>query len=164
MREKLLALLKPQADTDLKLSVVSLYLAKAIESLSPRLESLEARQLQKGDKGEQGDSIVGPKGDKGEKGDAGPQGKSIIGPAGQDGKDGKAGAKGAQGVSVVDAEIAADDHLVLKLSNGKEVDAGALPKADGNGSVFVSGNAWQITVSATAPDNPALNQLWLDIS
>ena len=78
----------------------------------------------------------------------------------------KPGVNGKDGVSVVDAEIAVDDHLVLKLSDGKIIDAGELPKADGtqSSSVHVAGNAYQITVSATEPSNPSLNDLWLDIS
>jgi hypothetical protein len=72
-------------------------------------------------------------------------------------KDGKSG---KTGVSVVSANIAVDDHLVLKLSDGKEIDAGELPMKDGQGSVFVSGNSWQIIVSDTPPTNPPDKQLW----
>ena len=139
-----------------------MFLAKVIESLYPRIEELESRQLQKGDKGDKGE-----KGDKGVKGDRGDNGlpgvQGLIGPQGKEGKSGKDGKQGKDGISVVDAEIALDEHLVLKLSDGKELDAGKLPKSDMSG-VFVSGNAWQVTVSATAPENPQLNQLWLDIS
>ena len=160
MRDKLLALLKPQASPEVKLSVVSLFLAKVIESFEPRIQSLEERQLQRGEKGDKGDR--GEKGPKGDKGEVGPQGvQGIQGVPGKDGKDGK---NGKQGISVVSANIALDDHLVLKLSDGKEIDAGELPKTDTNSGVFVSGNAWQITVSSTAPTSPQLNQLWLDIS
>lgn len=48
---------------------------------------------------------------------AGPQG--IQGPAGTDGQD------GADGVSVTNAEIDASGHLILTLSNGNTIDAGA---------------------------------------
>jgi hypothetical protein len=160
VRDKLISLLKPQASTDVKLSVVSLFLAKMMEVYDSRISSLEARQLERGEKGD--------KGDAGKDGLPGPQGiQGIPGKDGLDGKDGKPGSKGTNGkdgVSVVDAEIAADDHLVLKLSNGKEIDVGELPKPEANGMVAVSGNAWQITVSATAPAHPQLNDLWLDIS
>ena len=57
MREKLLALLKPQASPDVKLSVVALFLAKVMDSFEPRIISLEKRQLQKGDKGDKGESV-----------------------------------------------------------------------------------------------------------
>jgi len=161
MRDKLLALLKPQASPDVKLSVVALFLAKVLESFEPRIIHLEERQLQKGDKGD--------KGERGESGKDGKDGKSGLdgknGLDGKDGSDGKVGKSGKNGVSVVSANIAMDDHLVLKLSDGKEIDAGELPMKDAqSGGVFVSGNAWQITVSAVAPSSPEVNQLWLDIS
>jgi hypothetical protein len=79
-------------------------------------------------------------------------------------KDGKSG---VQGVSVVDAEIAVDDHLVLKLSDGKIIDAGELPSVDSSRVqqiISTSLQNQQIYVSATAPSNPSLNDLWLDIS
>jgi hypothetical protein len=161
MRDKLLALLKPQASPDVKLSVVALFLAKVLESFEPRIISLEERQLQKGDKGD-----TGERGDPGKDGKDGKNGKDgLNGKDGKDGSDGKNGKNGKAGVSVVSANIAIDDHLVLKLSDGKEIDAGELPMKEANsGSVFVSGNGYQIAVSATAPSNPQLNDLWLDIS
>lgn len=79
----------------------------------------------------------------------------------------KSGINGKDGVSVVDAEIAVDDHLVLKLSDGKIIDAGELPSIDaGKIQQIVSTQTArdQITVSATAPQNPQVNDLWLDIS
>lgn len=167
MRDKILPLLKRPASPDVKLSVISLFMAKVMEAYAERIDSLEARQLQKGDKGDKGDSVTGPKGDKGDKGDVGPVGPAgPVGPQGKSGKDGKSGSNGSDGVSVVGAEIAADEHLVLKLSNDAILDAGKLPKAKGGGKdrVHVAGNAWQVTVSATAPTNPAINDLWLDIS
>lgn len=76
-----------------------------------------------------------------------------------------AGAKGKDGVSVVDADIAADGHLVLKLSNGSIVDAGELPMADDYKTMLQTIiNKPQITVAATAPPNPQPNDLWYDIS
>ena len=162
MKEKIVQLLKPQASTDVKLSVISLFIAKMMEMYERRIESLEERHLQKGDKGDRGE--------RGEKGRDGKDGRNGVdglnGRDGISGKDGKAGAKGKDGVAVIDAEIAADDHLVLKLSNGGIIDAGELPKADAaqQSSVHVAGNAWQVTVSATAPAGPQLNDLWLDIS
>ena len=176
MIDKLRLLLQPEVDTGLKLAAVATFFAKAFESTYSRLTDLEARQLEKGDKGD-----PGPKGQKGDKGDPGPKGqkgdKGVKGDRGEQGlrgeqgvpgepgPKGKDGRDGKNGVSVVDAEIDVDGHLVLKLSNDSIVDAGPLPEATGNGGgVFVSGNAWQITVSSTAPANPSLNDLWLDIS
>lgn len=160
MKDKIVALLKPQASTDAKLSVISLFIAKMMEMYERRIESLEERQLQKGDKGDRGEP-----GRDGKDGRDGRDGVDGIGKNGKNGKDGKDGATGKDGVSVIDADIAVDDHLVLKLSNGDIIDAGELPKADAAmGSVHVAGNAWQITVSATQPSSPQMNDLWLDIS
>ena len=64
-----------------------------------------------GQKGEQG--VQGPKGEKGDKGDKG-----------EDGKDGQNGQNGQDGVSIVNAYINDEIHLILVLSNGTEIDAG----------------------------------------
>lgn len=164
MIEKLKQLLTPDVDLSVKLATVAALLGRKAVEHDGRITSLEARQLQKGDKGDRGEK--GDKGDPGRDGKdgiAGPQG--LIGLKGDKGDRGEAGKAGKNGISVVDAEIAVDDHLVLKLSDGKVIDAGELPysKSEQN-SVFVSGNGYQITVSAVAPSNPQVNQLWLDIS
>lgn len=64
----------------------------------------------------------GPQGPRGEQGPPGPPG--LDGRDGKDGKDGQDGQDGEDGVSVVDAEVHPDGHLVLTLSNGAELDAG----------------------------------------
>lgn len=163
MKDKIAELLKPQVDSDVKLSVVSLFIGKMIAAIEGRIQALESRQLQRGEKGEKGDKgqqgqpgkqgQPGPKGDKGENGDVGPRG--LTGPKGKDGKD---------GISVIDSEVDIDGHLVLKLSNGSIIDAGLLPESTSGAHdrVHVSGNAWQIHVGTTAPSNPQLNALWLD--
>ena len=161
MIDKLKKLLAPDVDVAAKLVVVSTFFGKVLSSYSDRLLELEARQLQKGDKGDRGE-----KGDKGEDGDPGAVGPvGATGPkgdAGPAGKDGKSGKDGKAGISVVDSEVDIDGHLVFKLSNGKILDAGALPEGN-TASTFVSGNAWQIEVSSTPPANPQINQLWLQI-
>jgi len=163
--EKVKNLLRPDVDPSVKLTGVGVFIGKTFDWLETRIADLEKRQLQKGDDGKDG-----PKGDQGAPGKDGKDGKDgqhgKDGPKGDKGDTGPAGITGKQGVSVVDAEVAADDHLVIKLSNGEIIDAGELPsgKGTGNQGVFVAGNAWQITVSSTAPSNPQLNQLWLDIS
>lgn len=154
--------LEPDVSLHAKLIGVAKFLGNAFDSLLPRIAALEEKQLEKGEKGERGESVTGSKGDRGADGAVGPQG--LVGPVGPAGKDGKSGKAGKDGVSVVDSEIAADGHLVLKLSSGAIIDAGPLPESDAAKSVFVSGNAYQITVSATAPSGPQVNDLWLDIS
>ena len=76
--------------------------------------------LTKGDKGD-----AGKQGPKGERGEQGPQG--IAGPAGPKGEKGSQGPEGKQGdtgVSVVDATVDFDNHLILTLSSGDSIDAG----------------------------------------
>lgn len=72
--------------------------------------------------------IPGPKGDKGEKGNDGKPGKDGVdgrpGIDGKDGKDGIDGIDGKDGISIVDAYIDFDGSLVIKLSDGKEINAG----------------------------------------
>jgi len=141
VKEKILPLLKNKATIDVKLSVISLALAKELDKHEKTIAVIESGQLigkgekgDKGDTGQAGKDAVGKRGEKGNKGDKGDPGK--------DGKDGvgKIGPAGKQGVSVVDAEIAVDDHLVMKLSNGDIIDAGELPKAEKSGNnIFISG-------------------------
>ena len=165
MLQRVIELLRPDVSTDAKLKGVSLLIGKTLEKYDSRLKTLEIKTLIPIERGEQGrpgrDGLKGKDGQNGLDGQNGKDSKD-----GKDGKDGKNGSKGEKGVSVVDAEIAVDDHLVLKLSDGNIIDAGELPKADGtqSSSVHVAGNAYQITVSATEPSNPSLNDLWLDIS
>lgn len=88
-------------------------------------KQIEAVETIRGDQGPQGEpGIQGP---KGEQGDVGPEGRQgVDGRDGVDGKDGKDGKDGEDGISVVDAQIDIDKHLVLTLSNGDEIDAGQL--------------------------------------
>lgn len=163
--DKVKNLLRPDVDPSVKLTGVGVFIGKTFDWLETRITELEKRQLEKGDKGDKGESITGPTGPIGPKGDNGKtgiDGKSITGPKGDNGKPGK---NGKDGISVIDAEVAADDHLVLKLSNGEIIDAGELPTGrTEQASVFVAGNAWQIAVSSAAPSSPQVNDLWLDIS
>lgn len=161
--DKIKSLLRPSVDPEVKLTGVGLFVGKTLDGFDQRVVDLEKRQLEKGDKGEHGER--GPSGPKGADGKPGIDGKSITGPKGDKGDTGAVGKDGKQGVSVVDAEVAADDHLVLKLSNGKIIDAGELPTGNTKqySAVHVAGNAWQITVSSTAPADPQLNDLWLQI-
>lgn len=161
--DKVKNLLKPDVDPSVKLTGVGVFIGKTFDWLETRIAELEKRQLEKGDKGDTGER--GPAGPKGDQGLPGKDGKSITGPKGDKGDTGPMGKAGKAGVSVVDAEVAADGNLVLKLSDGKLIDAGELPKAGSTtGGVFVAGNAWQIAVSSTAPSSPQVNDLWLDIS
>lgn len=83
---------------------------------------------QQGPAGPQGPQ--GPSGTDGRDGKAGPQGPQGVpgpqGPQGSRGADGAAGADGQDGVGVESAYIAADGSLVFTLTDGSEVDVGAL--------------------------------------
>lgn len=114
---------------------VDLKLLALYEKLHSEVEAVERVRGEKGDTGQQG-----PKGDKGEKGNVGPAGKAgKDGADGKDGKDGKPGKDGEDGVSVVDANLDIDNHLVITLSDGKEVDAGSVQGlgTDGSGNLQV---------------------------
>jgi hypothetical protein len=161
--EKLKSLVTPSVDVDTRLRGVGLYLGRVLDKFDSRVVDLEARQLQKGDKGDKGDTVVGPRGRDGAQGLPGKDG--AVGPAGPAGPPGKDGRDGKNGASVVNAELDFDGHLRLELSTGKILDAGEISGAkNGPSGVYVSGNAWQITVGTTAPVNPQLNQLWYDIN
>lgn len=134
---------------------VDLKLLALYEKLHSEVEAVERVRGEKGDTGQQG-----PKGDKGEKGDVGPAGKAgKDGVDGKDGKDGKPGKDGEDGVSVVDANVDIDNHLVITLSDGKEVDAGSLEglgeKGSGNLQVINSG-----TNGGTTPIQDTFS--WID--
>ena len=69
----------------------------------------------------------GPQGPPGRDGACGRDGKDgQDGRDGVDGKDGVDGRDGSDGVSVVDADVTFDKHLVLYLSDGNEIDCGSL--------------------------------------
>ncbi len=168
MFQKLVDLLKPDVSTEAKLTAVTVTVGKALERLIARVDTHEIKTLIPLKDGVDGrDGKIGPRGLQGEKGDKSDPGRD--GKDGRDGRDGKdaVGKNGKNGVSVVDAEIAADDHLVLKLSDGKIVDAGELPSMNsGKIQQILSTQVArdQITVSAVAPTTPQVNDLWLDIS
>ena len=101
---------------------VNLLLSAMYDKLLSKIQAVEAVRGEKGDKGDTGEAgPTGAKGPKGDKGDTGPAGVD-----GKDGKDGTDGVDGKDGVSVQDATVDFDGHLVLTLSNGEEIDAGSV--------------------------------------
>jgi len=161
--ETLKKLVTPSVDPSVKLTGVSMFLGKLLDRFDYRVTDLEARQLQKGDKGDKGDT--GPAGKDGRDGRDGKD-SVVAGPKGDKGDAGPVGAKGPKGVSVVDAEVALDGNLVLKMSDGNIIDAGEIVQQVAKNSYFHSRQLanFQIIVSSTAPSNPAVNDLWYDIS
>jgi hypothetical protein len=114
-------------------------LKNRVDTLASKLDEIalkaQERPLQgiQGEKGQDGangkDGKDGLQGKQGEKGQDGKQGKN--------GKDGLDGKDGEQGVSVVDVDIALDNHLVVTLSNGVEIDAGFIGGYDSN-DIYIS--------------------------
>lgn len=126
MFQRLVDLLKPDVSTEAKLTGITVTVGKEFERLQSQVNTIEIKTLIPLKDGEDGKD--GKDGRDGKDGKIGPKGlDGKQGPKGDPGKDGKDGADGKNGVSVVDSEIAADDHLVLKLSNGKIIDVGELP-------------------------------------
>jgi len=165
MLKKLIELLRPDVSVDVKLAGITTVVGKELDEIDSRLRTQEIRSFIKGDKGDKGDS--GRDGKDGKNGKDGRDGKDGVGKDGKDGKIGNDGKDGKDGVSVVDAEVAVDDHLVFKLSNGNIIDAGELPSAGNRSTQHIISNSLQneqITVSATAPQSPYVGQLWYDIS
>ena len=160
--ETLKKLITPAVDPSVKLTGVGMFLGKLLDKFDSRVTDLEARQLQKGDKGDKGDSTIGPPGRDGRDG----KDSNIPGPVGPKGDRGATGKSGRDGVSVVDAEVALDGNLVLKLSDGKIIDAGEIVQQVAKNSYFHSKQLanFQIVVSSTAPSNPSVNDLWYDIT
>lgn len=94
---------------------------------------------------------VGASGEQGAKGEAGKQGsEGPKGPKGDKGETGK------QGVSVVDARIDFDNSLVITLSDGREIDCGAITPSEAKALIALKqthGNAWdRIDFNTTLPN------------
>jgi len=122
----------------------------------------EVKQVKKleGPQGPQG--VPGPAGPQGPKGSPGPQGAKgppgPQGPQGPQGADGAAGADGQDGVGVESAYIAADGSLVFTLTDGSEVDVGALTELLGasEGNTYVLGQS-QGSTTASITEATSLN-------
>ena len=108
------------ASTDAKLSAIAYVLQKELPKLIDKVDTVKKLKGEQGDRGLQGE-----KGDKGDRGDKGADGRD-----GKDGKDGKNGKDGSDGISIVNAKIDFDGSLVLKLSNGRELNVGEVVVPD----------------------------------
>jgi hypothetical protein len=87
------------------------------------------------------DGRDGMDGRDGRDGKDGKNGKDgLRGPAGRDGKDGKNGVDGIDGVSVISANIDFDGSLIIKLSNGKEINVGEVVPMDLAERIKIIGN------------------------
>lgn len=129
----------------------------------------------RGPKGDKGDSVVGPKGEDGKtptkteikslikplipapiKGDRGEKGeKGDPGKDGKDGRDGKDGLNGLSGGGIHKIDDATDVSTRTAANN-------EILQYQVSSKKWVNGYA--LTVSTTAPSDPKLHDLWVDIS
>lgn len=128
------------------------YVQTAIETIVNRLKTHERDVGNRLTSVEEFVRVPGPQGERGADGRQGVDGKDgLNGRDGRDGKDGVDGQAGIDGVSVVDAYFAADNSLVLVLSNGEEIDAG-IPFGLGDS---VSGNVSVLTQTGASTETLA---------
>lgn len=132
--------------------------------LAKKIKSLQEQVAQKGDRGEQGEQ-----GPQGLPGPAGRNGKDGLngrdGSDGRDGVDGLNGKDGKDGISVIDAQVDFDGSLVIKLSDGSELDVGKVTgdSSDKGMTVLQQTSGQKVYVQSTAPDNPQPNDIWYQI-
>jgi len=92
--------------------------------------------------------INAPQGNDGKNGKDGKDGKQgKDGLNGKDGNNGVDGKDGNDGVSVTSAEVTFDNHLVLYLSNGSEIDAGQINIQNSNQVIQVTQGRAEDTVT-----------------
>lgn len=113
------------------------------DSLAERINRVaESQNLLKKLEGPPG--VPGKDGKPGKDGQDGKQGPP--GEPGLPGKDGEPGVDGQDGISVLDASIDLDGHLTIKLSDGREIDAGEilpLSRDEGRHVTVVTGTTSQ---------------------
>jgi len=112
--------------------------AKLLAVLDFLEKKIEAVAKNKGLNGQ--DGAQGPKGEAGKPGPAGPSGPAgKDGRDGKDGKNGKDGQDGEDGTSVTGAMVDFDNHLVVTLSSGEEIDAGEIHVESQEGDTIAIG-------------------------
>lgn len=132
--------------------------AKLVALYDKLLKEIQAVEAITGERGEQGEK--GDQGPKGEQGDRGPEGfKGEQGEPGLPGKDGEDGEDGKDGVSIVDVQLDLDNHLVVFLSNGEEIDVGELEGLNESVKQIVSSTI--INQGGTVTD-PTSTYTWID--
>lgn len=119
-------------------------LVAIFDNLEAQIKALRLKHGKDGARGADGISI------KGEKGDRGLDGVGHKGDKGDRGYSGTDGIDGADGISIVDAAVDFDNHLVIKFSDGNEVDAGEIQGGSGGDQYFRSGSKVSITNGASS--------------
>jgi|TARA_R110000751_G_scaffold11869_2_gene41169 hypothetical protein len=109
-------------------------------------KQIKALQLKHGVDGKDGADGISIKGDQG---DRGHDGVGHDGKQGVRGADGADGTQGTDGVSITSATIDFDNHLVINLSDGTEIDAGVLQGGSGGDQYYRSGST--VNVNPNTP-------------
>lgn len=104
------------------------------DKLEKQIKALQLKHGVDGKDGADGISIKGDRGDRGHDG-IGHEGKQGV-----RGADGTDGTDGSDGVSITTAKVDFDNHLVITLSDGTEIDAGELKGGSGGDQYFRSGS------------------------
>ena len=118
------------------------------DQLEKQIKALQLKHGVDGTNGADGISI------KGDQGDRGHDGIGHDGKQGARGADGSNGSNGNDGVSITDASIDFDNHLVIKLSDGTEIDAGEIKGGLGGDKYFRSGSTVNVQEAASLLKNP----------
>ena len=111
------------------------------DKLEKQIKALQLKHGVDGKDGADGISIKGDQGDRGHDG-VGHEGKQGV-----RGADGADGTEGTDGVSITSATIDFDNHLVIKLSDGTEIDAGVLQGGSGGDQYISSSGAGADTLA-----------------
>ena len=112
-------------------------------------KQIKALQLKHGVDGKDGADGISIKGDQG---DRGHDGVGHDGKQGARGADGADGAQGTDGVSITSATIDFDNHLVINLSDGTEIDAGVLQGGSGGDQYISTSSAGTLTPQVFVQD------------
>lgn len=137
----------------------ALKLAKAVKQLKTQVSELINRT-------ETITKLQGPSGKDGKDGKNGIQG--LPGRDGRDGRDGSDGKDGLDGIGVASVEVTFDNSLVVRLTDGTEIDAGQINvESSGNGQSQVVVQQYsgpKIFVQSTQPEGAQPGDIWLDTS
>jgi hypothetical protein len=100
-------------------------------ALATKLKALESKLTEAKNHVTTVEKQIGPQGPKGDKGEPGKDGRD--GRDGSNGSDGADGRDGTAGVGIESVEVTFDNSLVVRLTDGTEIDAGEI-NVSGEGS------------------------------
>jgi hypothetical protein len=133
-------------------------------ALASKLKVLESKLTEAKNHVTTVEKQIGPKGDKGDKGEPGKDGRD--GRDGSNGSDGVNGRDGTDGVGIESVEVTFDNSLVVRLTDGSEIDAGEInvSGAGAQTAVIQQYAGPKIFVQADEPQGASVGDIWFDIS